>query len=214
MRMRNKPWALDFLKEQEVVVFEPSIYQGQWRDILNRDFLRLEIGSGKGDYWIKMSEMYANEGWIGVEKDVSVSAVAIKKVVGKQHSNRKFICSDATNIEQWFEVGELDIIHLNFSDPWPKKRYSKRRLTDLRFLTIYDKILSEDGCIIMKTDNKSLFEFSLIQFSVGNWLLEDVNVDYRSTAYEEDVMTEYETKFVALGQPIYRAVWRKRKENS
>ena len=212
--MRNKPWAIDYLKEQPVVVLSPEEYKGNWKEVLKKDSIHLEIGSGKGDYWLKMSELYPEQGWIGVEKDKSVSTIAIKKVENESYVNKRFVVGDAELVENWFEEGEIDVIHLNFSDPWPKKRNAKRRLTHFRFLTSYDKILSDDGCIIMKTDNKSLFEYSLVQFSYENWLLEEVSVDFRSAVHDEDVMTEYETKFVSMGMPIYRAVWRKRKEST
>lgn len=117
------------------------------------------------------------------------------------------IQKDAANISEWFAAGEVDVIHLNFSDPWPKKRYAKRRLSSSQFLDQYAQILSDEGQIQMKTDNSSLFEYSLIEFQNAGYRMIEISVDYRRETHDEDVMTEYEEKFVSLGQPIYRCVW-------
>ena len=117
------------------------------------------------------------------------------------------IQKDAANISVWFAAGEVDVIHLNFSDPWPKKRYAKRRLSSSQFLDQYAQILSDEGQIQMKTDNTSLFEYSLIEYQNAGYRMIEISVDYRRETHDEDVMTEYEEKFVSLGQPIYRCVW-------
>lgn len=102
----------------------------------------------------------------------------------------------------------MDVIHLNFSDPWPKKRYAKRRLSSASFLDQYKRILSRNGEIQMKTDNSALFEYSLIEFQNAGFKMVEVSVDYRREKHDEDAITEYEQKFISLGQPIYRCVWR------
>ena len=102
----------------------------------------------------------------------------------------------------------MDVIHLNFSDPWPKKRYAKRRLSSATFLDQYKRILSRNGEIQMKTDNSALFEYSLIEFQNAGFKMVEVSVDYRREKHDEDAITEYEQKFISLGQPIYRCVWR------
>lgn len=210
MRMRKKSWAEPFLAEhEEVVIASPESLKGNWRNRLNKDHLHLEIGCGKGDYFTQMATMYSESGWIGVEKNINVAAIAAKKAVESGNDNQLMIALDAEKIDEWFDYGEVDVIHLNFSDPWPKSGYKKRRLSHRRFIEVYEHLLSEQGQIIMKTDNRKLFEFSLLEFAQCHFVLSDVSVDFRAEAHPEDVMTEYETKFVELNQPIYRAVWTK-----
>lgn len=211
MRMRNLPWAKSYLDEQAIVINDPTMYQGKWKKILNCQELHIEIGSGKGDYWLGMAALYSNIGWIGIEKNPSVAALAIKKyeqtTIADEHM--AFIQNDADHIGEWFQQGEVDVIHLNFSDPWHKKRNHKRRLSSPQFITQYQSILSEHGSIQMKTDNQALFEYSILTFQNEAFYLEDIDVNYHCDP-SEDVMSEYEQKFVNLNQPIYRAIWRKK----
>lgn len=208
MRMRKKTWAEPFLVENDqFVIPEPQKYAGQWKELLKCQTLHVEIGCGKGDYFIQMSELDSTVGWIGIEKDRNVAAVAAKKALEKDASNRCMIALDADRIDEWFQEGEIDTIHLNFSDPWPKSGYKKRRLSHGNFLSKYKKLLKNQGQIIMKTDNQGLFEFSLVEFSQNDWILEDVSVDFRRNDHPEDAISEYESKFMALGQPIYRAIF-------
>lgn len=211
MRTRRLKWAPEFLQESDIVVKDPASYKGKWKQILNRDVLHIEIGTGKGDYWIGMSDMYEDIAWVGIEKNESVAAQAVKKSEVKKE-NRLFIQNDATNIQEWFAEKEVDVIHLNFSDPWPKKRASKRRLSHASFLDKYAYILSDKGEIQMKTDNSALFEYSILQFQDNGYKLIDFSVDFRRETHDEDVITEYEGKFMAKGNPIYRAVWIKNKK--
>lgn len=208
MRVRNLPWAKDYLPLQKAYVAEPAMYKGNWRKVLGCEEIHLEIGSGKGDYWNLMSKMYPEMGWIGIERNVSVAALALKKVEGEEVSNRRFICQDAKDLREWFDQNELDVIHLNFSDPWPKKRNMKRRLSHHSFLEVYRELLKEDGKIIMKTDNTQLFEFSLIEFQNNGYILEEVYLDFRKEEHPEDAISEYEAKFMSQEHPIYRGVWR------
>ncbi len=208
MRMRKKTWAEPFLNENNhFVIQEPQNNQGQWKKILNCEKLHVEIGCGKGDYFIQMSSMNSTVGWIGIEKDRNVAAVAAKKAIDLGNSNMLMIALDAENIDTWFAPNEIDVIHLNFSDPWPKAGYRKRRLSHGKFLEKYRNLLTSEGQIIMKTDNQGLFEFSLAEFSQNGWILEEVSVDFRRVEHPEDAISEYEAKFMALGQPIYRAVF-------
>lgn len=207
MRVRKLKWAKDFINQSESVVLDPSAIKGNWNTFLSRDIIHIEIGSGKGDYWIGMSAMYPTIGWIGIEKNESVAALALRKVENMQEHAR-FIWGDADVIETWFESEEIDVIHLNFSDPWPKNRNSKRRLTHARFIKKYYDILKKDGEIHMKSDNRKLFEYSLVQFQNEGFYLKEVSLDYRSETHDEDTITEYERKFMEQGV-IYRAVWAK-----
>lgn len=207
MRMRKKQWAEPFLHEHsEIVIEDPQSLCGQWKQKTSCDRLHVEIGSGKGDYWCKMASMVLDEGWIGIEKNRSVAAVAVRKAVELKNDRMLFIAQDAQNIDQWFNEGEIDVLHLNFSDPWPKKGNRKRRLSHSSFLKKYEKILNENGLLIMKTDNKDLFEFSLVEFSNNGWIMQEVSVDFRRNIHDEDAVSEYEAKFMALGMPIYRVV--------
>lgn len=212
MRMRKLPWAEDYLKEQDVVKKNPADYQGKWKDLLKRDRLHVEIGTGKGDYWTQMSQMYQDKAWVGIEKNVNVAALAVRKFANNEELTKEhmaYICDDAEKIDTWFAKGEVDVIHLNFSDPWPKKRAHKKRLSNHKFIQQYSKILSDDGEIRMKTDNVALFEYSVLEFQNEGWFLHEFSVDFRREPHEEDVITEYERRFMNLGQPIYRAVWKK-----
>lgn len=211
MRMRKLPWAEDFLKEQSVVVEDPTTYKGKWKSLLSCDELHVEIGTGKGDYWTKMAQLYSEYGWIGIEKNTNVAALAVRKfsnMDGKKEHMR-YINKDAKDLQTWFDEHEVDVIHLNFSDPWPKKRAHKKRLSNVSFIEQYATILKEDGELQMKTDNSSLFEYSVLEFQKANWYLHEFSVDYRRDEHDEDVITEYEHRFMEKGQPIYRAVWKK-----
>lgn len=211
MRMRKLPWAEDFLNEQEVVIKEPATFAGKWKSCIQRDIIHLEIGCGKGDYWTKMALQYPEYGWIGVEKNNSVAALAVRKYVNMEgkKDHMRFINDDAECIGEWFADGEIDVLHLNFSDPWPKKRTHKKRLSNKAFIDQYRRILNDEGEIQMKTDNVSLFEYSVIEFQNAKWFLHDFSVNFRRVEHNEDVITEYEHRFMELGQPIFRAVWKK-----
>lgn len=212
MRMRKKAWAQPFLDAHpEFVIQNPEVWHGKWKELMPCEKLHVEIGCGKGDYFIGMAKQFPQDAFVAIERDSNVGAVAAKKALGDLSSNTRMVVADASNIEHWFGDKEVDIIHLNFSDPWPKSSHSKRRLSHGNFVSQYNRMLADDGEIQMKTDNQKLFEFSLMEFSRLNWLLVDVSVDYRRTE-QPDVMTEYESRFVSLNQPIYRLVVRK-KEN-
>lgn len=209
MRMRRLKWAAQFLKDSKIVIQTPAEYKGNWKSKYQKEKLHIEIGTGKGDYWIGMSELYPDTLWIGIEKNESVAALAVRKS-GEISDNRRFIYGDAQMINEWFGVGVVDVIHLNFSDPWPKNRTKKRRLSHPAFLQKYETILKKDGEIIMKTDNSSLFEYSIIEFQNNGYYLYDFSVDFRRDVHDEDVISEYERKFMEMNNPIYRAVWKRR----
>ena len=211
MRMRNLPWAKDYLNEHNIVIKDADLKAGSWKQFLNCDVLHVEIGTGKGDYWTKMSSMYPEFGWIGIEKNTSVAALAVKKYdsLENPNSHMAFIQDDASDLSKWFGEKEIDVIHLNFSDPWPKKRAHKKRLSSDSFIKMYDQVLAADGEIQMKTDNEQLFEFSILAFQNAGWKLIDFTVNYRRDQHDEDAITEYETRFMNLGQPIFRAVWKR-----
>ena len=209
MRMRKVKWAVEYLPTSRLLVKEPSKLKGMWKAKLGKPFLHVEIGCGKGNYSIQMANLYPEEAFIAVEKNESAAGMAAQKMDDlSEKDNLCLIHEDATDISDWFKEGEVDVIHLNFSDPWPKKRYAKRRLSSASFLEQYKKILSKDGQIQMKTDNSSLFEYSVLEFLKAGFILEDLSVDYRRETHDEDAITEYEEKFIENGQPIYRSVWK------
>lgn len=208
--MRKVKWAVDYLKDANCLVEEPNALKGIWKDRFGQKKIHVEIGCGKGNYSLNMAKLYPEEAFIAIEKNESAAGIAAKKFDDTgQYENLALIQNDAVSISEWFAPGEIDVIHLNFSDPWPKKRYAKRRLSSSQFLDQYAQILNDDGQIQMKTDNSSLFEYSLLEFQNAGYHMIEISVDYRRETHDEDVMTEYEEKFVSLGQPIYRCVWTK-----
>lgn len=211
MRMRKLPWAEEYIANADIVLHEKAANKGIWKQRLGCESLHVEIGSGKGDYWITMGVNNPTWGFVGVEKNTNVAALALRKYYerNEEHPNMCFIQGDAEELEDWFGQGEIDVLHLNFSDPWPKKRAHKKRLSHASFIERYHRVLQEKGEIQMKTDNSSLFEFSLLQFQEAGWYLHEISVDYRREPHDEDAITEYEARFLSLGQPIYRAVWKK-----
>lgn len=211
MRMRKLPWAEEYIRRADIIIKEQAKYKGTWKQKLSCSKLHVEIGCGKGDYLLRMSEKDADSGWIGIEKDSNVMAIAARKYERQEQASQHvaFLLGDAIALQEWFAPNEIDELHLNFSDPWPKKRAHKKRLSHASFIAIYREVLSQSGEIQMKTDNSSLFEFSLLQFQEGGWFLHDISVDYRRTVHDEDAISEYEQRFMDLKQPIYRAVWKK-----
>ncbi|MGN1275797.1 MAG: tRNA (guanosine(46)-N7)-methyltransferase TrmB [Floccifex sp.] len=210
MRMRKVKWAVDYLSNSSHLIESAQTLKGQWKEYLQCDNLHVEIGCGKGNYSLYMSMLYPQDGFVAIEKNDSACGMAAKKFDEQSKDNHlALIHGDACDLSNWFEENEIDVIHLNFSDPWPKKRYAKRRLSNEKFLAQYKKLLSEDGQIQMKTDNASLFEYSILEFLNNGFVLVDFSVDYRREEHKEDVLTEYEEKFVEKGQPIYRCVWKK-----
>lgn len=210
MRMRKKKWAAGLLEARDdVMIYEPSGLQGKWKTIVLCDVLHVEIGTGKGDYWLTMAHQYPQEGWIGIERNTDVAAIALKKAADAVLPTMKLIRASAEYIDEWFAPQEVDVLHLNFSDPWPKKAHAKRRLTAPSFLKKYDTLLAHDGTVQLKTDNSGFFEYSLLSFLQEGWILQDVWVDYRREEHPEDAITEYERSYMEKGQPIYRAVFAK-----
>ncbi|PBB05010.1 MULTISPECIES: tRNA (guanosine(46)-N7)-methyltransferase TrmB [Salimicrobium] len=206
MRNRNKPWADDFLKENNhILAEEPFSNKGNWQQSFSKKQpLHLEIGAGKGQFIAGMAEKFPDVNFLGIERVKTVMVGAVKKVKTAEVENAVLINEDAKDLRDMFGTDEIDHIYLNFSDPWPKKRHHKRRLTHEIFLEQYRDVLKPDGRITLKTDNRSLFEYSLSSFSKFGMTLEDVTLDLHELEDESNVMTEYEQKFSAKGQPIYR----------
>lgn len=206
MRQRYKPWADEFLKEhQDLIIPEPAEYRGRWQELFsNKQPIHLEIGTGKGQFIVQMAKRNPEINFIGIEAVKSIIVTAGEKAIDEELDNLIFMHADANKLVEYFADGEISQIYLNFSDPWPKNRHEKRRLTYQRFLAQYEKVLQPGGEIIMKTDNTGLFEYSLVSFSNYGMLLKEVNLDLHQLNEPDNVLTEYEEKFSAKGHPIYR----------
>ncbi|MDL2212046.1 tRNA (guanosine(46)-N7)-methyltransferase TrmB [Erysipelotrichaceae bacterium OttesenSCG-928-M19] len=199
MRLRNNPQANKILNESKYV-----INSSKDKYFVNNNPLHLEIGMGKGDFIIGMAKKYPHINFIGVEKFATVLVYALKKIETEQLTNVLLLNEDALNLENYFKPQTIATIYLNFSDPWPKSRHYKRRLTYRDYLKIYQKILVKDGFLKQKTDNKLLFESSILSFNDYGTNFEMISVDlHQSKEAKDNVMSEYEKKFSRLGQPIY-----------
>ena len=208
MRLRNVPGARETIIENQFSIQEPEQKKGKWAEVFGNDHpIHIEVGMGKGQFIIEMAKRNPEINYIGIEKYSSVLVRAVEKLEDYEQNNLRLIRMDAENIEEVFDKDEVDRIYLNFSDPWPKDRHAKRRLTSTRFLERYNNILTPEGRVMFKTDNKDLFDFSLEQVEEAGWILENHTYDLHHSEYnEENVMTEYEEKFSAKGNPICRLV--------
>ena len=208
MRLRNVPGARETIIENQFSIQQPEQMKGKWHEVFQNDHpIHIEVGMGKGQFIIEMARRNPEVNYIGIEKYSSVLVIAVEKLEDFEQDNLRLIRMDAENIEEVFDKDEVDRIYLNFSDPWPKDRHAKRRLTSTRFLERYDNILTPEGRVMFKTDNKDLFDFSLEQVEEAGWILENHTYDLHHSEYNEgNVMTEYEEKFSAKGNPICRLV--------
>ena len=208
MRLRNVKGSREMIATNDFVVHEEETMKGKWHDFFeNENPIHIEVGMGKGRFIIDMAKLHPEINYIGIEKYSSVLVRAIEKQTIEQLPNLVFIRMDAEAIENVFEKDEVAYIYLNFSDPWPKERHAKRRLTSPIFLSLYDEILSPEGVICFKTDNRPLFDFSLEQVELAGWEMVNYTFDLHHSEYAEgNVMTEYEEKFSAMGNPICRMV--------
>ena len=203
MRLRNNKNAKGILEESKYVVKNPETIKGKWnKEFGNNNPIEIEIGCGKGNFIIENALTYPNKNFIGIEMYDTVLMYAIDKI-DKDIPNLKFIRMDARLIEDVFDK-EIDLIYLNFSDPWPKTRNAKRRLTHERFLEIYENIFKKEKKIYMKTDNVNLFEFSIESLSCFGYKLKNVSLDLVNSNFEGNIMTEYEKKFTEKGIKINR----------
>ena len=208
MRLRNVPGARETIIENQFSIQEPEQKKGKWAEVFGNDHpVHIEVGMGKGQFIIEMAKRNPEINYIGIEKYSSVLVRAVEKLEDFEQNNLRLIRMDAENIEEVFDKDEVDRIYLNFSDPWPKDRHAKRRLTSTRFLERYNNILTPEGRVMFKTDNKDLFDFSLEQVEEAGWILENHTYDLHHSEYNEgNVMTEYEEKFSAKGNTICRLV--------
>ncbi|SEM70075.1 tRNA (guanosine(46)-N7)-methyltransferase TrmB [Lihuaxuella thermophila] len=205
MRLRRKPEAKKILSEHPLVVKVPEEYRGKWKSLFGRPCpLYVELGTGKGQFLAKASEIYPDINWIGVERIEEPLLQAVRKGEATENTNLRYIWMDVEKLAEVFAEEEVDRFYLHFSDPWPKKRHAKRRLTHRRFLEVYKKLLAPDGDLILKTDSTILFDFSLEEFAEAGWQIIEQSRDLHQSPYAEtNITTEYEEKFASRGMPIY-----------
>ena len=202
MRLRNVKNKIEIINSSEYLITNIEQYKGKWNKVFqNENPIEIEIGMGKGDFIIGKALQNPNINYIGIEKYDSVVARAVQKMP-KGLNNLKIIVMDAINIDSVFDR-EIDIIYLNFSDPWPKKRHARRRLTSREFLTKYNDVFKNKKRICQKTDNRNLFEFSIISLNLEDYKIDEISLDLHNSDIENNIMTEYEKKFAKKGQIIY-----------
>ena len=206
MRVRKRKGAEEHLANHpQYVILEPEAAKGKWHELFGNDNpIHIEVGSGKGAFITGMAQQNPDINYIGIDIQLSVLSYALDKVLASGAENVKLLRVDGSSLTNYFEDGEVDMMYLNFSDPWPKSRHEKRRLTYKTFLDTYKQILPENGEIHFKTDNRGLFEYSLASFSQYGMVLNKVWLDLHASDYAGNVMTEYERKFSEKGQVIYR----------
>lgn len=208
MRLRNVKGAREKISNSVSVIDNPKEYKGKWSEVFGNDNpIYIEIGMGKGRFIIDNAMKNPDINYIGIEKFSSVLVRAIEKKESLENKldNLVFLRFDAEYIEEIFDKEEVGRIYLNFSDPWPKDRHAKRRLTSKEYFKRYDNILKREGKVIFKTDNKSLFDFSLEQVKEAGWNLINMTNDLHNSEFVADnIMTEYEERFVNEGIKINR----------
>ncbi len=209
MRLRNITGSREVIADSQYVIHEENWNPGSWNEIFGNDNpIRIEIGMGKGKFIHTMAKLHPEINYVGIEKYSSVLLRAIQKMEEEELPNLKFIRMDAEDITKVFGQGEVDRIYLNFSDPWPKDRHAKRRLPSGEFLGRYDVILKKDGLLEFKTDNRPLFDFAVEELEPAGWKAQVITYDLHADEklMEGNVMTEYEEKFSAMGNPICKYV--------
>lgn len=217
MRLRNVTGSREVIAESCFVVQEPAAHRGKWKELFgSQNPIHIEIGMGKGRFLMELAALNPGINFIGIEKYSTVLLRAIQKMEVQELPNLRFIRMEAEKICAVFGCGEIAQIYLNFSDPWPKDRHAKRRLPSRQFLARYHEILMPEGRIVFKTDNVDLFDFALAEADAAGWKIEamtrDLHHDEKMSA--GNIMTEYEEKFSAMGNPIYSIIYQKQRSTS
>ncbi len=208
MRLRHIKGCEEFVANSPCTINEPAAYKGRWQEAFaRRQPLHIEIGMGKGQFIRQMAALHPDINYLGIEIYESVMQKAIERL-GEKPDNLFFLCMNAEILGDVFAPGEVERIYLNFSDPWPKARHEHRRLTSPRFMAIYDRVLASDGTVEFKTDNEGLFDYSLEAIPQAGWQIIWQTRDLHSLDID-NVETEYEEKFSAKGNPIYKLVARR-----
>lgn len=207
MRVKHKKWADPLMAEHpELLVDDATKLKGKWQSRFPKNQpLHLEVGMGKGQFIIGMAKAHPEINFIGLEIQRTVAAIALKKALPEKLPNLQLICGEGEQLTEYFEPGEIDKLYLDFSDPWPKKRHAKRRLTYHTFLSEYQLILQNQGQVELKTDNMGFFEFSVVSMNNFGMKFAGIWLDlHNSDENDQNVETEYEHKFASKGQPIYK----------
>jgi tRNA (guanine-N7-)-methyltransferase len=208
MRLRRKPGAPAKIAEySQYIANTPEEWVGKWHErFKNSHPIHIEVGTGKGRFITEMAKSNPEINYIGIELQESVIVVALDKLIEEDLPNLQLLHVNGGSLTQYFAKEEVDQVYLNFSDPWPKSRHEKRRLTSSSFIKNYEEVLIPEGEIHFKTDNQGLFEYSLSSFSIYGMILERVWLNLHESDFEGNIMTEYEEKFSNRGQRIYRVV--------
>lgn len=211
MRLRNIPGSREAIAESGYVIHEEESRAGTWHELFGNDHpIHIEIGMGKGKFIMTLAKANPHINYIGIEKYSSVLIRALEKMEQEETplNNLFFVRMDAENITKVFAKDEVARIYLNFSDPWPKDRHAKRRLTSVEFFARYDQILASEGRVEFKTDNRLLFDFSVESVKEADWRLDGLTYDlhHEEAMLEGNVMTEYEERFSAMGNPIHKLI--------
>ncbi|MBY8908852.1 tRNA (guanosine(46)-N7)-methyltransferase TrmB [Salinicoccus roseus] len=205
MRMRNKPWAMEFLNENSNIVDTDGSYSGRIGDFFPESRpIHIEVGTGMGTFITELAARNPHINYVGIELDKNVMIRVVEKILEAELHNVRLLLLDAREIDTYFHKDEVERIYLNFSDPWPKNRHEKRRLTHETFLSKYRSILAEEGLVQFKTDNRGLFEYSLGSLNNFGMVFHEVKLDLHADEPEDNIRTEYEDKFSAKGNKIYR----------
>lgn len=203
--MRNKPWAESYLTEHNDIVDLEAVHAHQVSEWFERQQpIHIEVGSGMGKFITTLAQQNPHINYVAIERDKNVMIRVLDKVREHNLTNIKLLCNDAVILTDYFRQGEVDRIYLNFSDPWPKKRHAKRRLTYRSFLALYQQILCEDGELHFKTDNRGLFAYSLESMSQFGMYFTKINLNLHQEDEGDNIPTEYEHKFAEKGSRIYR----------
>lgn len=208
MRLRHIPGSEEEIAASPYVIQNPSGKKGCWKDVFgNENPIEIEIGMGKGRFIMELAALHPNINYVGIERYPSVLLRGLQKRAELELNNIYFMCVDAKNLAEIYAPGEVEKIYLNFSDPWPKDRHEKRRLTSEEFMAVYNQILRPDGVVEFKTDNRGLFDYSLEAIPRAGWKIVDFTYDlHHSEMGTGNVMTEYEEKFSSKGNPIYKLI--------
>ena len=216
MRLRNITGSREVIAGSPYVVPEDTLEScpGTWHEIFGNDHpIHIEIGMGKGRFLHTLAKSNPQINYVGIEKYSSVLLRAIQKMEEDELPNLKFIRKDAEDIDKVFGKGEVDRIYLNFSDPWPKARHARRRLTSPDFFARYDKVLVQDGQVEFKTDNRDLFDFSVESLGESEtWGISECTYDLHHDEIMNvgNIMTEYEEKFSSMDLPICKLIAKRR----
>lgn len=210
MRLRHIPGSEEEIENSPYVVSNPEEKKGRWNEVFGNDNpIEIEVGMGKGRFIMDLAAANPQINYVGIERYSSVLLRGLQKRAEAENelSNIYFMCVDARGLSEIFAPGEVKKIYLNFSDPWPKDRHAKRRLTSGEFMAVYDKILAKDGVVEFKTDNRGLFDYSLESIPAAGWQVREYTYDlHHSEMGEGNIMTEYEEKFSSMGNPIFKLI--------